>query len=188
MANKCKFRKKNGSRCGANAQPANGLCVFHDPARASEGRRARQAGGINRSRLAVVLPTDTPDHPLGNTTDVSELLADSINQLRRGQLDPRVANAMGYLASVLLKALDQRLEERLAHLEAVISGKGENESEMTKLMRTFASLVESLSRYRGKGEQKMIIEHVHVHRGGQAIVGPVTQNNSGNRGGGDEKE
>jgi hypothetical protein len=52
-----------------------------------------------------------------------------INRLRRGQLDPRVANAMGYLASVLLKALDQRLEERLAHLEAVISGKGETESQ-----------------------------------------------------------
>jgi hypothetical protein len=57
------------------------------------------------------------------------LLADSINRLRRGQLDPRVANSMGYLASVLLKALDQRLEDRLAHLEAVIYGKGETEAE-----------------------------------------------------------
>jgi len=37
-------------------------------------------------------------------------------------------------------------------------------------MRTFASLTEALSRYRGKGEQKMIVEHVHVHKGGQAIA------------------
>jgi hypothetical protein len=36
MANKCQFRKEDGKRCRANAQPANGLCVFHDPARASE--------------------------------------------------------------------------------------------------------------------------------------------------------
>jgi hypothetical protein len=36
---------------------------------------------------------------------------------------------MGYLASVLLKALDQRLEDRLAHLQAVICGKGETESQ-----------------------------------------------------------
>jgi hypothetical protein len=57
----------------------------------------------------------------------------------------------------------------------------------TKPIRTFASLTDALSRYRGKGEQKMIVEHVHVHKGGQAIVGPVTQNNSGKRGGGDEK-
>jgi hypothetical protein len=129
MAKKCESRKKNGERCGAHAQTANGLCVFHDPARVSEGRRARRAGGITRSRAAEVLPCDTPDHPLGNTKQVSLLLADSINQLRRGQLDPRVANAMGYLASVLLKALDQRLEERLTLLEAVILGKKEIESE-----------------------------------------------------------
>jgi hypothetical protein len=122
MAKKCESRKKNGERCGADAQTANGLCVFHDPARVSEGRRARRAGGITRSRAAEVVPCDTPDHPLGDTKQVSLLLADSINRLRRGQLHPRVANAMGYLASILLKALEGgRIEERLAHLEAVIS-------------------------------------------------------------------
>ena len=130
MAAKCHFPKKDGGRCGANAQPANGLCVFHDPARADDGHRARQAGGVHRSQVAAVLPSDTPDHPLGDTNQVSVLLADCINRLRRGQLDPRVANAMGYLASVLLKALDQRLEERLAHLEAVMTGKRGTDPEL----------------------------------------------------------
>jgi hypothetical protein len=55
MTEKCRFRKKNGARCSANAQPANGLCVFHDPARAADGRRARKAGGIHRSRAAAGL-------------------------------------------------------------------------------------------------------------------------------------
>jgi len=41
-----------------------------------------------------VLPADTPDHPLNNTKEVSAFLADSINQRRRGELDPRVANGM----------------------------------------------------------------------------------------------
>ena len=124
MANKCSFRKKDGSRCDANAQPANGLCVFHDPARAADGRRARKAGGIHRSRPAAVLPSDTPDHPLGNSKDVSELLAKSINQLRTGQLDPKVATGVGYLSTVLLRALEQGpTEQRLAHLESIL-GKG----------------------------------------------------------------
>ena len=35
--------------------------------------------------------------------------------------------------------------------------------------------VEALKRYRGKGEQKMTVEHVHVYQGGQAIVGAVHQ-------------
>jgi hypothetical protein len=122
MAKKCEFCKKNGERCGADAQTGKSLCVFHDPARASEGRRARRAGGITRSRLAVVLPADTPDRPLGNTTDVSAFLSDSINRLRRGQLDPRVANAMGYLTSVLLRSLEQGpIEERLAKIEATLA-------------------------------------------------------------------
>lgn len=129
MAKKCEFRKTNGERCGADAQTGKRLCVFHDPAKASEGRRARRAGGITRSRMAV-LPGDTPDLPLGNTAEVAALLADSINRLRRGQLDPRVANGMGYLASILLKAIENgRVEERLALLEAVC-GKRTTETEV----------------------------------------------------------
>jgi hypothetical protein len=129
MGKKCESRKKNGKRCGADAQTGKNLCCFHDPARVDDGHRDRQAGGVRRSQAAAVLPSDAPDHPLGDTNQVSVLLADSINRLRRGQLDPRVANGIGYLASVLLKGLDQRLEERLSCLESVISGKGEKESE-----------------------------------------------------------
>jgi hypothetical protein len=121
MAKKCQFRKKNGERCGADAQTGKSLCVFHDPARATDGRRARRAGGVNRSRTAAVLPVDTPDHPLESPRDVSHLLAKSINQLLRGELDPRIANAMGYLSTVLLRALEQGpLEERMAKLEAML--------------------------------------------------------------------
>jgi hypothetical protein len=40
-----------------------------------------------------------------------------------------------------------------------------------KLLRTFTSQVEALQRYRGKGQQKVTVEHVHVNAGGQAIVG-----------------
>ncbi len=42
------------------------------------------------------------------------------------------------------------------------------------LLRTFTKQVEALKMYRSKGEQKVEVEHVHVHRGGQAVVGMVT--------------
>jgi hypothetical protein len=122
MAKKCEFQKKNGGRCHADAQTGKNSCVFHDPAKASEGHRARRAGGIARSRLASVLPSDTPDHPLGNTKEVSAFLSASINQLRRGQLDPRVATGLGYLTNILLRALEQGpLEERMAKIEAALA-------------------------------------------------------------------
>jgi hypothetical protein len=34
-------------------------------------------------------------------------------------------------------------------------------------------LIKPLNRHRGKGQQKVTVEHVHVHSGGQAIVGAV---------------
>ena len=134
MSTKCQFRKKDGSRCRANAQP-NGQCVFHDPEKAADGRRARQAGGISRSRVAAVLPRDTPDCPLENPRHVAKFLAQCINQLLRGQLDPKVANAIGYQASVLLRSLEQkRLEEPSLSwfeqgIEEILSAKGGNRKE-----------------------------------------------------------
>ena len=40
-----------------------------------------------------------------------------------------------------------------------------------KLLRTFTSQIEALQRYRGKGQQRVTVEHVHVNSGGQALVG-----------------
>lgn len=51
-----------------------------------------------------------------------------------------------------------------------------------KLMRTYTAQMEALNRHRGKGQQKVTVEHVHVHEGGQAIVGAV--NGPGGSGGG----
>jgi len=53
--------------------------------------------------------------------------------------------------------------------------KQSNTNRATKLLRTFAAQMEALKKYRTGGQQKMIVEHVHVHQGGQAIVGSVTQ-------------
>src|SRR5215469_15300633 len=47
------------------------------------------------------------------------------------------------------------------------------------LLRTFTKEVEALKTYRSKGQQKVEVEHVHVHRGGQAIVGPVSHTAAG---------
>ena len=40
--------------------------------------------------------------------------------------------------------------------------------------RTFVELLSALDRKRGKGgQQKVTVEHVHVHSGGQAVVGNI---------------
>jgi hypothetical protein len=47
-----------------------------------------------------------------------------------------------------------------------------------KLTKANATQVEALKKYRSKGQQKVIVEHVHVYEGGQAIVGQVTPGGS----------
>lgn len=57
-----------------------------------------------------------------------------------------------------------------------------------RLLRTFTTQVEALKKYRSKGEQHCTVEHVHVHSGGQAVVGAVTatgpDRGEGNKGNG----
>ena len=49
--------------------------------------------------------------------------------VRKGQLDPRVSNAIGYLAGILLRALEQGpTEERLARLETTLGLAGNSQT------------------------------------------------------------
>lgn len=55
-----------------------------------------------------------------------------------------------------------------------------------KLMNIFLKQIETLERYRGKtAQQKVIVEHVHIHEGGQAVVEHIE---SRARGEGDESK
>jgi hypothetical protein len=60
-----------------------------------------------------------------------------------------------------------------------ISQQDSNGNLAVKLLRTFAAQTEALQRYRGKRQQKVTVEHVHVHTGAQAIVGSVNQSGGG---------
>jgi hypothetical protein len=126
-ARQCHFIKPNQSRCQANTINGSEFCFFHDPASAAARDAARSDGGRERSRKTVVLPADTPDKKLSSAADVTALLAETINQVRRGEVDTRISNAVGYLAGVLLQAQNRdELEQRLARLESVIASQPED--------------------------------------------------------------
>ena len=75
--------------------------------------------------------SNTPDHRLETLADVISPLGETINQVRRGDVDPRVSNAVGYLTNVLLKALEQgNLEERLNALEAIVNNQSHPSSSL----------------------------------------------------------
>ncbi len=57
----------------------------------------------------------------------------------------------------------------------------ENLNQANKLTRTWAMLLDALNKHRGKGQQKVTVEHVHVHAGGQAVVGAVERPGGGDQ-------
>lgn len=89
----------------------------------------------------------------------------------------------GMMAAQLLAAHSAAMEcyRRAMIPEQPFDGRRENLSQANKLSRTYSTLVEALNRYRGKGQQKVTVEHVHVHSGGQAVVGAVQTPGGGNR-------
>jgi hypothetical protein len=72
--------------------------------------------------------------------------------------------------------------------EQTFPGRTANLQYATRLLQVFTAQMEALQRYRGKSTQQTVtVEHVHVHQGGQAIVGAVNHQDKGG-GGGDESK
>ena len=56
----------------------------------------------------------------------------------------------------------------------------ESLNQANRLSRTFAAMLEALNRHRGKGgQQRVVVEHVTVNEGGQAVVGAVERPGGG---------
>jgi len=119
LKQQCEGVKPDGSRCFAAALPDSTFCFFHDPSKATERHEAHAAGG--RQNHMKTLGTGTPDVEIKDCRDVVALLSDTINQVRKGLIDPRIANSVGYLANQVVRVLTQNeLEDRIQKLEQAI--------------------------------------------------------------------
>src|SRR4051794_29534669 len=90
----------------------------------------------------------------------------------------------GMMADQLIAAHSAAMEcyRRAMIGEQTFEGRRESLNQANKLSRSFAVLLDALNRHRGKGQQKVTVEHVHVHAGGQAVVGAVQAPGGGDRG------
>lgn len=81
----------------------------------------------------------------------------------------------GMLAAQMVATHNAAMEcyRRAMISEQTFEGRAQNLAFAGKLSRTYTMQLEALQKYRGKGQQKVTVEHVHVHEGGQAIVGNV---------------
>src|SRR5260370_20313569 len=118
---RCQYISKIGSRCQADPKTGKAHCFFHDPDQKSKQAAARRQGGEARSRQTepeITLPPNLPAIRLQKASDVFELLSQTVNHFRRGQMDMRAAKAIAYLASLLLRALKENTQPTAAKLLA----------------------------------------------------------------------
>ena len=87
----------------------------------------------------------------------------------------------GMMAAQLIAAHNAAMEcyRRAMIGEQTFEGRRDNLAQANKLSRTYTVLLDALNRHRGKGQQKVTVEHVHVHAGGQAVVGMVQARGGG---------
>ena len=138
--------------------------------------------------------SDRWNNTLANQAVQSLWLKNSSAEEREKQLSATVAalsgiapkdELEGMMAAQLIAAHNAAMEcyRRAMIAEQTFEGRRENLAQANKLSRTYAALIEALNRHRGKGQQKVTVEHVHVHAGGQAVVGMIAA--PGHQGGGD---
>jgi hypothetical protein len=134
--------------------------------------------------------SDHWNNTLANQTVQALWLKNSRQEERDKQLSATVAALIGIapkdelegmMAAQLVAAHNAAMEcyRRAMIGEQTFEGRRESLSQANKLGRTFAVLLEALNRHRGKGQQKVTVEHVHVHSGGQAVVGVVEARGGG---------
>ena len=128
--------------------------------------------------------SDDWNNVLANQTANSVWLGNSSDETQQQQRRASLAALIGIapkdeleamLAAQLIVSHNAAMEcyRRAMISEQTFEGSRENLNQANKLSRTYATLLEALNRHRGKGQQKVTVEHVHVHAGGQAVVGMV---------------
>ena len=114
---RCQAKNRSGTACGAPAMIGGRVCVMHS-GRASElgSKGGRRRAGFSTDKL---MPFAAPK----TAADVRDLLAQSIVEVRAGQLDPRIAASICSLAAEFVKTLEvSTIEDAVERLERERNG------------------------------------------------------------------
>lgn len=147
--------------------------VFYDP---EDGNgRLKQLGGSKSDHWNAALAEQAVssvqlNSPSGHQED--QKVAATIAALTG--IDPQ-DELEGMMAAQLIGAHNAAMDcyRRAMHGDQRPEARRENLNQAGKLSRTYTTLLDALNKHRGKGHQKVTVEHVNVHAGGQAVVGCV---------------
>ena len=113
---------ENKQQCKAHAMKESKFCFVHNPEVSKEEKKEAQARGGRNS--GIINKNPLPLMELNEPDDVVILLAETINQMRIGQMEVTVANCIGLLSGQLIKAFEiSRLNKKFESIEKIISNR-----------------------------------------------------------------
>lgn len=115
----CIFEKESGDPCSARVMTGHDYCFFHNPNIPESDRKEAQSRGGKANAITVRVPLNPIR--INGASDVIKLLEETINQVRAGDLDVKVANCVGFLSGHLLKAVEiESISTRVEVIERAI--------------------------------------------------------------------
>ena len=123
------------------------------------GRDPHFVEGLISQILNAVSPRESID------LEATNFVLSTVKSIKpRDQLEAMLAAQMGVIQDTIMKVS--------ASLRRAMFGPHQENClrNLVNLTRTFAVLMETLKRYRASGEQKVVVQHVSVNDGSQAVV------------------
>jgi hypothetical protein len=147
------------------------------PAQLTSAQTAlREATGGRSDEVALMIwsQVEALQPERGGTTDSAVLSLKTIGEMAPG-------NVMEAMLAVQMIGVHNAAVEFLRRSQLpnqTVGAVDTNVARASRLTRLFIGQLEAMAKLKGTaGRQKMTVEHVHVHAGGQAIVGPVAHGN-----------
>lgn len=93
----CSATRKDGTPCRARARPGGALCFAHAPETAAQRLEVRARGGKNSARAVRLQANLSPD-----LRHAGQLLRTALDGVFAGEIEPRVATAIGALVGRMI--------------------------------------------------------------------------------------
>jgi len=100
--NQCIYIKSDSKQCNAKPIKGSKYCFSHNPDTKMEKHLAVVKGGLNSKKVNL----DLAPLSIKDPHEVANLLEQTINGVRSGEIPPNIANTIGYLAGHTLKAIE----------------------------------------------------------------------------------
>ena len=165
---------------GLNYDPATGGIALGNPHTDHAGWRARLHDALGTCSVAFVSGEITRIVMFlrGSDGTIPPQEVDAFFAVLDGAKPENEIQAMLVIQMATNHALVMRSARALARCTE-IPQQDSNALTLSRLQRNFTLQAETLAKLQRGGKQKVVVEHVHVYPGGQAIVGNVTSNPQG---------